>query len=103
MKRVAIHARYSSDRQNEKSADDQIEACRRYAEREDWAVVSTYKDEAVSLDRLSRDQGDTAKIRKRLKVHRVDIVTLSDGTIDTIKAGMRGLLSEVFLDDLRAK
>ena len=37
--RVAIYARHSSDNQREASIEDQLEVCRRYAERQGWTIV----------------------------------------------------------------
>jgi len=37
--RVAIYARFSGDNQSETSNEDQIAACRKYAERQGWIVV----------------------------------------------------------------
>lgn len=44
--RVIIYARFSSDQQNPLSADQQVEACLKEAERCGWIVVAAYKDEA---------------------------------------------------------
>ena len=92
MKRAAIYARFSSEKQNDRSCRDQIDLCRAWAERESMIVVAEYSDEAVSgastvnrlglgrlmrdsrekafdvvlceaLDRLCRDQADLATIR----------------------------------------
>jgi DNA invertase Pin-like site-specific DNA recombinase len=38
MKRAAIYARYSSDKQNERSIDDQVAFCRVIAERAHYQV-----------------------------------------------------------------
>ncbi len=133
MKRVVIYARYSSALQNERSADDQIALCRDYAERQDgWTVVGTFDDRAMSgasvigrmglermmkaatsglvdvvlvesVDRIGRDQGDISTIRKKLKFAGVQLVTVSDGAVTTITAGMRGMFAEMYLDDLRDK
>lgn len=45
--RVAIYARYSSDKQREASIEDQIRLCEERAAREDWKVVQTYSDRAT--------------------------------------------------------
>ncbi len=39
MKRAAIYARMSADKQSANSPADQIARCREYAEREAWQVV----------------------------------------------------------------
>jgi site-specific DNA recombinase len=46
--RAVIYARFSSDRQTERSIDDQIAVCKVYAERQGWVVVEIYTDYAVS-------------------------------------------------------
>lgn len=46
--RTVIYARFSSDNQNPKSADDQIAECRARASREGWTVIATFQDEAVT-------------------------------------------------------
>ena len=50
MLRCAIYARYSSERQNEMSAVDQIRRCKELAEHNGWAVSDelTFTDSAVS-------------------------------------------------------
>ena len=47
-KRCAIYARFSTDRQNERSINDQIAICRTMAEREDFVVVEAFEDRAMS-------------------------------------------------------
>ena len=44
MIRAAIYARFSSDRQNDKSVDDQIASCRELCAREGFAVVQMFSD-----------------------------------------------------------
>ena len=90
--RAAIYARYSSDLQSAASIADQVCLCRARIERENWTLVATYRDQALSgatrlrsgyqklledarknvfdvivaeaLDRLSRDQEDVAGLYK---------------------------------------
>jgi site-specific DNA recombinase len=131
-KRAVIYARYSTDMQNEKSVDDQIAYCTKFAEREGVKIVGTYCDKGKSgasmferdgllrmmqdskkgifdqviteqLDRLSRDQEDTAGIYKRLTHLGIEINTPSEGVADQIKVGVRGLISSIFLKDLSEK
>ena len=63
----ALYLRYSSDRQNEKSPEDQEEVCRPYMERQGYCVVAVYVDRAKSgssviertdFQRLLSDAGD---------------------------------------------
>lgn len=48
--RCAIYARYSSDLQNERSIDDQIRNCRKFADQKGWFVLDNYifTDKAIS-------------------------------------------------------
>ena len=46
--RAAIYARFSTDMQNPKSAEDQERKCRKHAEREGWSVVQVFHDTALS-------------------------------------------------------
>ena len=46
--RAVIYARYSSDNQREASIEDQIEICKRYIDRQGWALAHNYQDRALS-------------------------------------------------------
>jgi site-specific DNA recombinase len=48
MTRAAIYARFSTDKQDEKSIEDQIRLCRAYAECNGLTVIETYADSAKS-------------------------------------------------------
>jgi DNA invertase Pin-like site-specific DNA recombinase len=129
--RVALYARYSSDQQREASIADQIRDCRQHAGREQWTVVQEYTDAAMSgasrhrpgfqalmrdarrrdfdlvvaesLDRLSRDQEDTANLFKVLSFVGVRIVTLAEGDIGPLQIGFKGTMGAIFLKDLADK
>lgn len=131
MTRVAIYARYSSDRQREASLEDQVRLCQERADWEGWTVTSTFSDRAISgssmlraglqeliakamagtidivlteaLDRLSRDQADVATIYKRLSFAGVQIITLADGAITELHVGLKGTMNQLFLKDLADK
>ena len=119
MTRVALYARYSSDNQRDASIEDQLRICREKAERENWTVVSTYKDAGISgasmilrpgiqtllqdaqrhqfdvvlaeaLDRISRDQADVATLFKHLRFAGVPIITLAEGEISELHVGLKG-------------
>ena len=45
---VAIYARYSSDNQSETSIEQQLKVCREHCSRNNYYIVSEYKDEAIS-------------------------------------------------------
>jgi len=129
---AAIYARFSSEQQNERSCDDQIELCRAWSERSGLIVVSSFRDEAVSgastinrpglaklmqaaklgqfnvlvcedLDRISRKQADLHRLRDELTFLGISIMTVSDGTVTAMSAGLKGLMSELFLTDLANK
>ena len=53
---VAIYARFSTDRQDARSIDDQLRRCRAYAEKQGLRVVAVYMDGAESSAHLERAQ-----------------------------------------------
>ena len=130
--RAAIYARFSSDLQNPKSADDQLVECKAYVERTGGKVVLTFKDERISgasienrpqlqalisnassgvfdavvvenLDRLSRNVGDLDNIRRRLDFHKVKLISLADGEANQLTVGIRGIIGAAYLEDLKQK
>ena len=130
--RVALYARFSSDLQNERSAEDQVAALRQACVTRGWAVAGVYLDKGISgaslvnrpgvqtlmtdarsgrfdlvfaedLDRLSRDQEGTAHLYKRLDHHGVGIETLSQGRIGVMHVGLAGTMNQLFLEQLAAK
>lgn len=132
MMRVALYARYSSDSQRDASIEDQLRICRDRAEREEWKVVATYKDAAISgasmklrpgiqsllqdaqrggfnlvlaeaMDRISRDQADIATLFKHLRFADVSIFTLAEGEITELHVGLKGTMNALFLKDLAAR
>src|SRR6266567_7208968 len=132
MTRVALYARYSSDNQRDASIEDQLRICREKAERENWKVVSAYKDAGISgssmilrpgiqmllqdaqegqfdlvlaeaLDRVSRDQADVATLFKHLSFSRVRLVTTAEGEINELHVGLKGTMNALFLKDLAEK
>ena len=102
--RAVIYARYSTDLQSEASIEDQVRLCRARIANEGWSLVNTYADHSISgasrlrpgyqklledtragsvdvvvaeaLDRLSRDQEDTAALYKELGFANVRLVTI---------------------------
>ena len=130
--RAAIYARFSSDQQNERSCADQITWCEAWAKRQGLTVVSDFADEGISgasavnrpqleamlhnaragrfdvlvcedLDRLARRQADLHRVRDELTFHGIRIMTVSDGNITAMHAGIKGLMSEMYLTDLGNK
>ncbi|WP_254050843.1 recombinase family protein [Zoogloea sp. LCSB751] len=137
--RIAIYARFSTDRQRETSLEDQARVCQTYAQSRGWpAAHAMYSDEGTSgttpviqrqggarlitdalagrfevlivegLDRLSRDQVEQERTVRRLEHRGIHIIGVADG-YDSESAGrkihrtMRGLINEIYLDDLRHK
>ncbi|MFC7706236.1 recombinase family protein [Plastorhodobacter daqingensis] len=132
MTRVALYARYSSDNQRDASIEDQFRICREQAKREGWKVVGAYKDASISgssmilrpgiqtllqdaqagqfdlvlseaLDRISRDQADTATLFKHLQFAGVPMFTLAEGEITELHVGLKGTMNALMLKDLAAK
>src|ERR1700736_673569 len=118
--RVAVYARYSSENQREASIDDQIRQCKAFIIGKSWSFVGAYEDRAmsgasafrpayqrmredaragafdvavaVSLDRFSRDQEDTAGLYKRLRYVGIPIVTLAEGEITPLHVAFAGAM-----------
>ncbi len=128
MKRAAIYARFSTDLQNERSIEDQVSLCSKYAERENLEVVAVFDDRARSggsilgrdgllrlmdsarehgfdvlvveaLDRLSRDMEDLAGIHKRLTFFGIEIRAVHEGIVNTVLVGLRGLVGQLYRED----
>lgn len=131
-KRAVIYARFSSDKQRDRSIEDQVALCRTYCEREGFEVAKVYDDRAISgastlnrlgwltlmrdaragkfdivvaeaLDRISRDQEDLAGIHKRLNFASIELRTVQDGLADDMHVGLKGLMGALYLKDLAQK
>jgi site-specific DNA recombinase len=130
--RVALYARYSSDLQNERSAEAQLDALRRAVSSRGWILIESYADRGISgssiatrpslqslmadaaagafdvvlteaLDRLSRSQSDIARIYELLAFSGVRIETLSGGPVTIMHIGLEGTMNRMFLDGLADK
>ena len=131
--RVAIYARFSSDRQTEASITDQVRLCKKKIATEKWSLVDVYSDAAVSgtldekdrpdygrmlgdlaqdhfdlilaesLDRLSRDQEHIARLYKHASYFGVKLFTVADGEINEMHIGLKGTMSALYIKDLSAK
>nr|WP_281931933.1 recombinase family protein [Methylocystis iwaonis] len=128
MIRAAIYARFSTDLQDERSIEDQVNLCKNYAEREQLHVVAVFDDRARSggsilgrdgllalmdkarerafevivveaLDRLSRDMEDLAGIHKRLSFLGIEIRAVHEGVVNTVLVGLRGLVGQLYRED----
>jgi site-specific DNA recombinase len=58
---------------------------------------------AEALDRLSRDQEDTAHIHKRLSHYGVKLITISENDVTEMHVAFKSLINSQFLKDVRAK
>ena len=130
--RVALYARYSSDLQNQRSAEDQFAAVRTIIQARGWIEVACFADRGISganlanrpgvqsllqeaerggfdvvmteaLDRLSRDQEGTAHLYKRLCFYGVALETTSEGRISELHVGLNGTMNQLFLVELGKK
>ena len=129
--RAVIYARYSTDMQREASIADQIEVCRRYAERNGWEVTLTYQDAAASgatafrpgyasmvadaekgcfdvvvceaTDRLSRKLADLANLHDRLSFTGIAIHCSTFGLVTPMHVGIMGTFAQMMLSDLGNK
>lgn len=132
MRRAAIYARYSTDLQSDRSIDDQVALCRGWCAREGVVVVGVHADRARSsasrhgrpglmeaveaaragqvdmivteaLDRISRSQEDLAWVYNRVRFAGAELRAVHDGQADVIQIGLRGIMGEMFLADLKHK
>ncbi len=130
---AAIYARFSSDLQSERSIEDQVAACQDFARRAGLdGPFRVYADAALSgasmatrpqlqalladmrgrrlkiliaesIDRLSRDQADVHLIRRAATTNGVRFLTIADGEVTSMVAGLKGIIAEHYLIDLAAK
>jgi site-specific DNA recombinase len=124
LKRATIYARYSTDLQNERSVENQIELCSAYAARLGLTVIGFHSDKAKSgastfgraglarimqeaeaasfdvliaeaPDRISRDMADLAGLHKLLEFRGIRIECVNGGRMDTIQIGMHGVIGQM--------
>lgn len=130
--RAALYARYSSDRQNERSIEDQLAMLRRRAADRGWTVVATFSDAAISgfsmaarpgvlalmeaaeagqfdlilvedEDRLARNDEHNAHIFNLLRYLGVTLATMSSDRVTKVESSIKGLLAQLTLDGISAK
>lgn len=130
MRRAAIYARFSTDLQNDRSIEDQVESCRALALREGLTVGTVYSDRAQSgssmhgrhgiramlsaaaerafdvlicesMSRVGRDQEDRAGIRKRLNFADITIMTVANGVVTELVDGFTAVMDSHQLTDLK--
>lgn len=75
-KRVAVYARYSTDKQNPRSIADQVRVCSEYAARLGGEVALVFSDEAISGSIAERP--GLAALQDAVRERRVDAVVCED-------------------------
>jgi site-specific DNA recombinase len=124
LKRAIIYSRYSTDLQNDKSVEDQVELCKNYAQKLGLTVIGSDHDRAKSgastfgrpgltriieiakaggfdvliaeaPDRISRDIADLAGIHKVLEFRGIEMNCVNGGRMDTIQIGMHGVIGQM--------
>jgi len=75
--RAAIYARYSSDRQSDKSAEDQIREATEYAKAQGWRVVGTYADAELS-GALAKRRPEYQRMLSSAKAGEFDVLLVED-------------------------
>ncbi len=130
--RCAIYARYSSDRQNERSIADQVAECTRFAESKSWTITATFSDAAISgsamanrpglnealaaaerqefdillaedEDRLARNLEHQAHVFNRLEDAGIRLVTIASGDVTDMHVALKGLMAQQYIRNLSAK
>ena len=128
--RVALYARYSDDRQSERSIEDQITVCTRHAHAQGWTVVAAFTDAAISgeamvnrpgllaaitagerrdydalltedEDRIARNLEHLAHVFNRLAYAGVHMTTLSTPKVELMQVAFKGLMGQDYLRNLR--
>ena len=124
MKKAALYARFSSQRQNETSIEAQLEECYNYCRENKYEVVGEYIDKAISaktddrpeflrmiadsskeifeaivvyqLDRFARNKYDSAIYKRQLKQKGVKVYSAKEQISD----GPEGILIESVLEGM---
>ena len=119
---AVIYARYSCDNQREESIEGQLRECRAFAERNNYTLVETYVDRAMSaktdnrpefqkmikdsakslfdviivwkLDRFARNRYDSAHYKAILRKNGVKVVSATE----VISEGAEGIILESILE-----
>ena len=124
LSRAVIYARYSCHSQRDVSINQQMEACKKFAQRQGIQIVGSYDDRAVtgtsdrrpgfqrmiqdaakqaweyvivySLDRFARDRYDSAVYKRQLKNNGVKVLS----AMENISDDPSGVLMESLLEGL---
>ena len=122
MQSAVIYARYSSDAQTEQSIEGQLRVCNEYAKKNNFLIVETYIDRAVTgttdnrvafqkmikdsykkqwsvviiykLDRFSRNKYESVVHKKTLKDNGVKLIS----AMENIPDSPEGTLMETLLE-----
>lgn len=130
LKEAVAYARYSSDRQNPRSIDDQFMVCEKIAKQNGYKIVKFYKDAAISgggtlaregfqemmrdaaakdrtfqaviIESLSRMSRDLADSARDFKRLDYRRIALIDleGRTNTMRVGMSGIMNQEFVKHL---
>ena len=74
MKKAVIYARYSSDMQRKESIDEQVRACKYYAQQSgQYEITGIYSDEAVS-GRHTKHRAGFNQLMQDARQHKFDAV-----------------------------
>ncbi len=132
MTRVALYARYSDDRQNERSIADQVGLLSRHAGERGWTVAGVFTDAAISgssmanrpglltaiaaaergefdlllvedEDRIARNLEHLAHVANRLEDVGAAIATLSSDRVEGMMVALKGGMAQDFIRNLSAK
>lgn len=123
-KNAVIYARYSSTAQRDVSIDDQIQACKQFAVQQDYTVINTYADRAISgttdqrpafqqmisdsrrklfkivlvykQDRFARNRYDAAIYKKRLQDNGAQVIS----AMEPVPEGSGGLILEAIYESM---
>ncbi|MCM1296079.1 MAG: recombinase family protein [Muribaculaceae bacterium] len=126
MKIAVIYARYSSDAQSEQSIEGQLRVCQQYAQENEYLIVDTYIDRAMTgtndmrpdfqrmlrdsskkqfeavivykLDRFSRNKYESTIHKKTLKDNGVKLISAMENIPDTPE----GIILESLLEGMNA-
>lgn len=123
---AVIYARFSSDRQREASIEGQIRECTEYAKKNNFTIVNSYIDRALSaskdtdkrldfqrmirdsskglfntvlvwkLDRFARNRYDSAYYKSILKKNNVKVISITEPIAD----GPEGIILEAMLEGM---
>ncbi len=119
--RVWIYTRYSTDKQSQKSIEDQLTECQRFCARNGWRVAHVLRDPeltgfidlrpgyqellaaienrevdvivAENIDRIVRDGEHSAALEKSCTFHDVQIWTIQEGKVGPMQLALKSLMS----------